>query len=212
MPGPDPKSLQPLDGFPQIAFLKNVVTRPNISVGDFSYYDDPDGPERFEQDNVLYHFDFLDDQLVIGKFVAIACGAQFIMNGANHVMDGFSTFPFNIFGKGWEDGFDPLTYQTQSRGDTQVGHDVWIGNNARILAGVTIGNGAIIGANAVVGSDVPAYAIVVGNPGKILRKRFDEKTIAELEKIAWWDWSIDKITRNLNAIRGNDLAALRCAA
>lgn len=212
MHGPDPRASHPLDGFPQTGFLKNLVTRPNITVGDFSYYDDPDGPENFEQNNVLYHFDFLGDRLVIGKFVAIARGAQFIMNGANHVMGGFSTFPFNIFGKGWEEGFDPSLYQTNSRGDTLIGNDVWIGNSARILAGVTVGNGAIIGANAMVGSDVPPYAIVVGNPGKVLRMRFDDETIAALQQICWWDWPVDKITRNLDAIRGNDLAALHGAA
>jgi len=198
-------------GFSQIVFLKNAVTRSNIEVGDYTYYDDPDGAERFEDRNVLYHFDFVGDRLVIGKFVAIAQGAQFIMNGANHLMSGFSTFPFNIFANGWEQGFDVEDYAAASRGDTQIGHDVWIGREARIMPGVTIGNGAIIGAHCVVASDVPAYSIVVGNPGKVLKSRFDDKTINKLDAIAWWDWSSDKIGRNLNAIRGGDLAALQDA-
>lgn len=211
MHGPDPSILHPMAGFPQIVFLKAVVTRPNIVVGDWSYYDDPDGAERFEDANVLYHFDFLGDRLVIGKFVAIARGAKFIMNGANHVMTGFSTYPFNIFGNGWEAGFDVETYKTGLRGDTVVGNDVWIGAEARILPGVTIGDGAIVGGSAVVASDVPPYAIVVGNPARIVRMRFDEATVAALLRIGWWDWDADKITRNLAAIRGADLAALESA-
>ncbi len=211
MHGPSPLALHPMEGVRQVVFLRQVVTRPNIEVGDYSYYDDPDGAEHFEERNVLYHYDFYGDRLVIGKFVAIAKGAQFIMNGANHQLDGFSTYPFSIFGKGWETGMDIGVFQRQSRGDTIVGNDIWIGREARILPGVTIGNGAIIGAYAVVASDVPAYAVVVGNPGKIVRMRFGADTVAALDDIAWWDWDAEKITRNLGAIRGNDLAALKAA-
>ena len=212
MHGPSPSTRHPMAGFPQIAFLKQVVTRENIVVGDYSYYDDPDGAEHFQERNVLYHFDFHGDRLVIGKFVAIAKDARFIMNGANHLMEGFSTYPFSIFGNGWEEGMDMSVFQRQSRGDTMVGNDVWIGREARIMPGVTIGNGAIIGAFSVVASDVPAYAVVVGNPGRVIKRRFDDETIATLEEIAWWDWDAEKLTRNLDAIRSNDLAALRAAA
>lgn len=212
MHGPSPATLHPMTGFPQIVFLRQVVNRATIEVGDYSYYDDPDGAEHFEERNVLYHYDFCGDRLVIGRFVAIAKGVQFIMNGANHFMDGFSTYPFSIFGNGWEKGMDMNAFQRQSRGDTTIGHDVWIGREARIMPGVTIGNGAVIGAGSVVASDVPAYAIAAGNPGKPIRKRFDDETIAALEEIAWWHWDAERITRNLGAIRGNDLAALRSAA
>ena len=82
MHGPAPSTLYPMAGFPRAVFLKNVVTRPTIEVGDYSYYDDPNGAERFEEKNVLYHYDFYGDRLRIGKFVAIAHGATFIMNGA----------------------------------------------------------------------------------------------------------------------------------
>jgi virginiamycin A acetyltransferase len=211
MHGPDPSTLHPMAGFPQIVFLRAVVTRANIRVGDYSYYDDPDGAERFQDSNVLYHYDFLGDRLIIGKFVAIGRGAKFIMNGANHMMGGFSTYPFNIFGHGWEAGFDVSTYLEAGRGDTVVGNDVWIGSEARIMPGVEIGDGAIIGACAVVAKDVPAYAIVAGNPARIIRMRFDDATVAALRHIAWWDWSAEKITRNLPAIRGADLAALEAA-
>ncbi len=212
MHGPAPSTLYPMAGFPRAVFLKNVITRPAIEVGDYSYYDDPNGAERFEENNVLYHYDFHGDRLLIGRFVAIAHGATFIMNGANHLMRGFSTYPFDIFGDGWEKGFDQQSYVEDSKGDTVVGNDVWIGGEARIMPGVTIGNGAIIAAHAVVASDIPAYAIAAGNPARVVRMRFDEETISELQRIAWWDWPVERITRNLNAIRGADITKLRDAS
>ncbi len=90
--GPSPETPYPMRGIKRLCFLKNFVTRPNILVGDYTYYDDPDGPENFER-NVLYHFDFLGDRLIIGKFCAVAAGAKFIMNGGNHFMAGFTPIP-----------------------------------------------------------------------------------------------------------------------
>ena len=211
MHGPAPSTLYPMAGFPRAVFLKNVVTRPTIEVGDYSYYDDPNGAERFEEKNVLYHYDFYGDRLRIGKFVAIAHGATFIMNGANHLMTGFSTYPFDIFGQGWEKDFDQNAYVAAGRGDTVVGNDVWIGREARIMPGVTIGDGAVIGAHSVVASDIPAYAIAVGNPARVVRRRFDDATVAALLDIAWWNWPAEKIARNLGAIRGADLDMLKAA-
>lgn len=176
-------------------------------VGDFSYYDDPAGAENFEDTNVLYHYPFSKEKLIIGKFCAIATGIKFIMSGANHKLDGFSTYPFFIFKRGWEEGFDfaSLPY----KGDTVVGNDVWIGYGATIMPGINIGNGAIIGSMAVVTKDVPPYAIVGGNPAKIIRTRFDEATIEELQAIRWWDWSIEKISQNIGIITGNDMKILK---
>jgi len=208
MQGPSPDTLYPLPDFPRAVFLKNVITRPNIEVGDYSYYDDPDGAERFEERNVLHHFEFYGDRLIIGRFVAIATGTRFIMNGANHAMGGFSTYPFNIFQGGWEEGFDVNTWLGQSRGDTVVGNDVWLGMESLIMPGVKIGDGAIVAARSTVVSDVPPYAIVGGNPARVVRMRFDEATVAKLLDIAWWHWPTDKITRNLDRIRGGDLTAL----
>ena len=125
MTGPDPRTRHPMEGFPQVAFLRNVITRPNIIVGDYTYYDDPDGVERFEQ-NVLYHFPFVGDKLIIGKFCALAKDVKFVMNGANHLMSGFSTYPFQIFGNGWERVMPPMDAFPR-KGDTIVGNDVWIG-------------------------------------------------------------------------------------
>ncbi len=212
MHGPQPSTLYPLAGFPRAVFLKNVITRPNIEVGDFTYYDDPDGAERFEERNVLHHFDFNGDRLVIGRFCALAAGTTFFMNGANHAMGGFSTYPFNIFGGGWEKGFDPKTWSDQHRGDTVVGSDVWIGTETLVMPGVNIGHGAIIAARSVVTSDVPDYAIVGGNPAKIIRMRFDQATIDRLVAIAWWDWPVEHISAHLDAIRGADLEALEAIA
>ena len=211
MHGPDPMNPHPMPGFPRVCFLKPCITRSNIEVGDYTYYDDPDAPEQFEDINVLYHYDFTGDRLVIGKYCALATGVRFIMNGANHALGGVTTYPFQIFGSGWEAGFDPASLDTGYRGDTVVGHDVWIGTQAVIMPGVKIGHGAIIGSYSVVTKDVAPYAIVAGNPAEMRKMRFDDATIANLLDIAWWDWPPDKVTRHLDALRSGDVAALRAA-
>lgn len=206
MNGPDPNDKEPMKGFPQVGFLKNFVSSPNILVGDYTYYDDPDGPENFEA-NVLYHFPFVGDKLIIGKFCAIARGVKFIMNGANHKISGFSTYPFYIFGQGWEDS-SPGEGEEPFKGDTVVGNDVWIGYEATIMPGVSIGHGAIVASKSVVASDVPPYSIVAGNPARIIRYRFDAATIEQLLSVSWWDWDAKTITDHLDVIVNNDLAAL----
>lgn len=206
MYGPDPANPHPMEGFPQVCFIKNTVKNPNIIIGDFTYYDDPEDSENFER-NVLYHFSFIGDKLIMGKFCAIARGVQFIMNGANHSMAGFSTFPFYIFGNGWETA-QPQAGDLPYKGDTVIGNDVWMGYQALIMPGVKIGNGAIISSRSVVTSDVPAYSIVGGNPARVIRQRFTDETISRLEKLAWWDWPVEKITQNLPAIISADLEAL----
>lgn len=212
MTGPDPTTLHPLAATNQLVFLKPLAAgRANVVVGDYSYYDDPDGAEDFFDRNVRYHFDFVGDRLLIGPFCAIGRGVQIIMNGATHAMGGFSTFPFNIFGNGWEVGFDPDTWSAENRGDTVIGPDVWIGTEAMILPGVHIGAGAIIAARAVVTADVPPYAVVGGNPARVLRHRFDADTVARLLAVAWWDWPRDRLARNLDAVRGADIARLEAA-
>ncbi|WP_428699578.1 CatB-related O-acetyltransferase [Stappia sp.] len=208
MHGPDPSTRHPLAGEAHTVFLNTVITRTNIEVGDYSYYHDPDHAAEFEDRNVLYHFDFIGDRLRIGRFCALATDVRFIMNGANHPMDGFSTYPFAIFAEGWEKGFDMAELVSAHRGDTLVGNDVWIGRGATIMPGITICDGAVIGAGAVVASDVPPFAIVAGNPARVVRMRFDEATIDALLEIAWWNWPAEKIARNLAAIRGADLDKL----
>ena len=210
MNGPDPREPHPMAGFPQVCFLKNTVRNPNIVVGDYSYYDDPEDSDNFER-NVLYHYPFIGDKLVIGKFCALARGCRFIMNGANHKLSGLSTYPFQIFGQGWEKVMptpDALPY----KGDTVVGHDVWIGYDALVMPGVQIGHGAIVSARAVVVQDVPPYTVVGGNPARVVKTRFAPDVVAELLAIAWWDWPVEKITRHLAVIVAGDVAALRTCA
>jgi virginiamycin A acetyltransferase len=210
MHGPAPTDPYPMKGFPQVGFLQPLVNNPNILIGDYTYYDDPAGPEHFEQKCVLYHFPFIGDKLIIGKFCALARGVRFIMNGANHKLSGFSTYPFNIFGQGWE-GIAPQPGELPYKGDTVVGNDVWLGYEALIMPGVRIGDGAIVAARAVVTAEVPPYAIVGGNPAKVIKHRFPAEVVAELLALRWWDWPVAKITRNLPAIVGADLETLRQA-
>jgi len=212
MTGPDASTLHPLPHHRKLVFLKNLVTRPTIEVGDYTYYDDLDDPANFER-NVLYHFDFIGDRLIIGNFCALASGVKFIMNGGNHETSPVSTYPFAIFGGGWETAMQGQTVAEKypSKGDTVVGHDVWIGHEATIMPGVHIGNGAVVATKAVVTRNVPAYAIVAGNPAQVVRFRFDEDTIAHLEKLAWWHWPAEKITRNLALLGAADVAALEQA-
>ena len=212
MDGPNPAIKHPMPLHTRVGFLKPLIDADNIEIGDFTYYDNPEGPDRFVEQCVLHHYPFIGDRLIIGKFCAIAEGARFIMNGANHAMSGFSTYPFNIFGHGWEKGFDPDTWAREVRGDTIIGNDVWIGMEAIILPGIKIGDGSIIAARSVVSHHVPPYSIVAGNPGKVVKARFDAGTTRRLLAIAWWNWPVDKITRNLNAIRGADIAKLEAAA
>lgn len=209
MNGPDPMDPHPMKAAPRVGFLKPLVKAENVEIGEYTYYDDPDGPEHFyEKKCVLYHYPFVGDWLRIGRFCALARGVRFIMNGANHAMGGFSTYPFNIFGAGWEQGFDPADWAKENRGDTIVEHDVWIGADATVMPGVRIGSGAIVATASVVVSDVTPYTVVGGNPAQLIKRRFDEATVKRLLEIAWWNWPPEKITRNLDALRRSDLTLL----
>jgi virginiamycin A acetyltransferase len=205
MLGPDKDIKFPLENYERLCFLKNIITNPNIIVGEYTYYDDFDDVSNFEK-NVKYLFDFTGDKLVIGKFCMIASGVTFIMNGANHLTDAISTYPFAVFGKGWEHAMDGKAYP--NKGDTIIGNDVWIGYNASIMAGVTIGDGAIIATKSVVTKDVEPYTIVGGNPAREIKKRFPDDIIQRLLKIKWWDWNIEKITKNLQHLTNTNLDIL----
>lgn len=201
---PSASTLFPIKGVKRTAYLKNLIRNPKIIVGDYTYYDDPEDLGNFER-NVLYFFDWSEENLIIGKFCQIATGVRFIMNGANHAMGGFSTYPFKAFGGIWAEK-DPMI--TQNKGDTVIGNDVWVGNNVTFMQGVRVGDGAIIGTNSLVTKDVPAYTIVGGNPARQIRARFDDDTIAFLIKLRWWDWPIEKITDNIEALATGDRQAL----
>ncbi len=202
---PNPNTLYPLFPDQNLCFLKNLVKNPRIVVGDFTYYDDFDNPENFEK-NVLYHFDFIGDKLIIGKFCAIASHVKFMMNGGNHHLSHFTTYPFTIFGQGWQQA---TTEAWPHKGDTQIGNDVWLGYNAVIMPGITIGDGAVIAAHSVVTKDVEPYSIVGGNPAKFIRKRFDEEIINLLLKLQWWHWSVEKITQHLPTLCSHNLQSLK---
>lgn len=207
MYGPNPESIYPNEKIKQVCFIKNIIKNPNIIVGDYTYYDDKDGAEKFE-DHVTHHYDFIGDKLIIGKFCAIGKGVEFIMNGANHQMNAVTTYPFNIMGNGWEKV--PISLNDLPiKGDSIIGNDVWIGQNVTVMPGIKIGNGAIIGASAVVTKDIPAYHIAGGNPIKIIRKRFDDELIDYLQKLNWWDWAPEKITANLEILLSSDLERIK---
>jgi len=179
-----------------------VVKNPNIIVGDYTYYDDFENVENFEK-NVKYLFDFVGDKLRIGKFCMIASDVKFIMNGANHLTNSLTTYPFAIFGKGWENAMEEKTYP--QKGDITIGNDVWIGYNATVMAGVSIGDGAIIAANSTVIKDVEPYSMVGGNPAKEIKKRFSKELITKLLALQWWNWDIEKITRNIKNLTDTDI-------
>ncbi|MFE9581241.1 CatB-related O-acetyltransferase [Nocardia sp. NPDC006044] len=196
-------------GQPRVVLLKPLLTSPLIEVGEFSYYDDPDDATAFETRNVLYHYG--PEKLIIGKFCALGTGTRFIMNGANHRMDGPSTFPFPTMGGSWTEHFDLLT-DLPNRGDTVVGNDVWFGNGVTVMPGVRIGHGAIISTGSVVTADVPDYGIVGGNPARLIRTRFDADDIARLLAIAWWNWPLEHLTAHLRTIMAGNITALESAA
>lgn len=200
-----PDLLRPLPHAPSIVFLKPLLeNEPKMSAGDYSYFHSFDDPEDFRS-NVKYAFDFIDDRLEIGKFCSIAHGASFVLNGGNHFADRLSTFPFPIFGETFG-APDPGPWP--NKGGITIGHDVWIGWDATILPGVTVGHGAIIAAKAVVASDVPPYAIVAGNPGRVIKYRLPEADIAAMLDLAWWDRPVERIATASNALMQADIQAL----
>ncbi|MCP3940099.1 MAG: CatB-related O-acetyltransferase [Desulfobacteraceae bacterium] len=205
---PDPQVKHPLPNFDRVCFIKNTVKNPNIEIGDYTYFDDPFDSKDFER-NVLYHYDFVGDKLKIGKFCAISTGVKFIMNGANHKMDSFSTFPFAIFGADWGEKLKNQEIGAPSKGDTIIGNDVWLGYDSVIMPGVNIGDGAIIASKSVVVSDVPPFSVYGGNPAKLIKKRFDQETIDLLEKINWWNWPYELLTEHLLSVYNNDLSRMK---
>lgn len=191
-------------------YLKNVITNPNIIVGDFTMYNDfYNDPKDFQKNNVLYHYPYVNnDKLIIGKFCSIACNAKFIFNSANHTLNSLSTYPFPIFPEEWDNTMK-ITEAWDNKGDIVIGNDVWIGYEAVIMSGVHIGDGAIIGTRALVTKDVPPYAIVGGVSAKLIRKRFENSVIEDLLKIKWWNWDTEKISKKLHDIRSGNIEEMK---
>ncbi len=194
---PDPTVVHPVAGQPRVVFLRPLVEHPAVEVGEYTYYDHPTRAEHFAEDAVLYAFG--SERLIIGRFCAIAAGVRFLLPGANHADCGPSTYPFGIFGAPWDTTMDLVT-SAPSRGDTVVGHDVWLGYEALVLPGVTVGHGSIVAAASVVAADVPPYSVVAGNPARIVRHRFDSADVDRLLRAAWWHWPAQLLTTHARTI------------
>lgn len=184
---PNPNAIFPNE-YKTSCFIKNVITAPNIFVGDYTYYDDSDNPTEFEKRNVLFNYPEFGDKLIIGKFCAIASGTKFIMGSANHRISSVTTYPFHVFGGAWSERTPSHLSQLPLKGDIVIGNDVWIGRESVIMPGVTIGDGAIVAAYSVVTKDVPPYGVVGGNPATLLKRRFDDELIKLLLRLKWWDF------------------------
>ncbi|MHC6202299.1 CatB-related O-acetyltransferase [Breznakiellaceae bacterium SP9] len=204
-PLPNPDTVFPVPNIQTVTYVKPTIRNPNIIVGDFTYYSGVD----FER-QVTHHYPaYYGDKLIIGKFCQIAAGVEFIGNGANHQMACVSTFPFYIF-EGWNESIPPLD-KMPVKGDTVIGNDVWIGQNATILPGVRIGDGVIIGTRSVVGSDVEPYSIIAGNPARCIRKRFDDELIAHLLRLKWWEKPIEEIIKLIPLLHNNNIEQVKAA-
>lgn len=198
--------IYPRNGDTQTVYLNAVVKDPSIVVGDYTIYNDfISDPRQFEQNNVLYHYPINHERLIIGKFCSIACGVKFLFNCANHTLKSLSTYTFSLFYEDWELEKSNVASAWDNKGDIVIGNDVWIGFEAVILAGVKIGDGAIIGTRAVVTKDVPPYSIVCGIPAKVIRKRYSPDIIEQLLSLRWWDWTKDRIKRNLPFIMAGNI-------
>lgn len=206
---PNSKIIYPRSNDFQTVYLKNVITKENIEVGNYTIYNDfENDPRHFEINNVLYHYPVNNDKLIIGKFCSIACKAKFLMTSGNHTMKSLSTYTFPIFGEEWDETLSPKD-AWDNKGDIVIGNDVWIGYDAIIMSGVKIGDGAIIGTRAVVTKDVPPYTIVGGIPARVIKKRFSTDVISKLMRIKWWDWSYEEIQKNIPYIQSGNIDAIR---
>ncbi|WP_279362441.1 CatB-related O-acetyltransferase [Xanthomonas sacchari] len=173
-----------------------VSNDPRITVGRFTY-----GEARFKVWTEA-------ERIQIGAFCSIAEGV-IIFGGGEHRSDWITTYPLRIAFGSPGAGQDGLPH---TKGPTIIGNDVWIGHGAMVLSGVTVGDGACIGAGAVVSKDVPPYAIVAGNPARLVRMRFDAQSVARLLEIRWWDWPIEKIRAFESLLSDSDISAFIEAA
>ncbi|MCC0694977.1 MULTISPECIES: CatB-related O-acetyltransferase [unclassified Clostridioides] len=206
---PNSDKIYPRSNDYQTIYLKNVITRDNIKVGDYTIYNDfYNDPRDFEKNNVLYQYPINNDKLIIGKFCSIACNVKFLMTSGNHTVKSLSTYTFPIFYEEWDLDINHITDAWDNKGDIVIGNDVWIGYDAVIMPGVKIGDGAIIGTRAVVTNNVPPYSIVGGIPAKIIKKRFNDDIISKLLKIKWWDWSYEKIQSSIQHIQSGAIDRL----
>jgi len=205
----DSNKIYPRTGDQETVYLKSVITKPNIKVGEYTMYNDfVSDPTLFENNNVLYHYPVNNDKLIIGKYCSIACGAKFMFTSGNHKMSSLSTYPFPLFFEEWDLERNEVTEAWDNKGDIIIGNDVWIGYEAVIMQGVHIGDGAIIAARALVTKDVAPYTIAGGVPARAIRTRFPEETVKKLMKIQWWNWDEAIIQKNLSHIATGNIDGL----
>lgn len=171
--------------------LKEQIKKFGWSIGDHTY-----GVPKFHETGMA--------KFSIGKYCSLADGLKIALG--NHRTDTFTTYPFKALGRFWQN-VPPDTEDHHTKGDVTIGSDVWIGTDVFIGSGVTIGSGAVIGAKSVIARDVPPYAIVAGNPGRILRYRFEPDRIAELLRLAWWDLDDDAVDALLPQLMATDAEA-----
>ena len=205
---PDPNRVFPNE-YKTSCFIKNVITAPNITVGDYTYYDDAADPAGFEQNNELFNYPEFGDSLVIGKFCQIASGTKFIMGSANHRLCSVTTYPFNVFGGAWTENTPPHMNQLPRKGDIIIGNDVWIGRESVIMPGIKVGDGAIIAAYSVVVKDIPAYTVYGGNPARFIKARFDDELTDMLLRFRWWDLAPEQLVDILPLLCDPDLAKVK---
>ncbi|UPQ89157.1 CatB-related O-acetyltransferase [Vibrio sinaloensis] len=201
----------PIDGIKNTVFLKPLIARSNVKnvhAGDYSYFSDFEDPTDFLNKNVLYNFGLSGSSLFIGKFCALASGVRFIMPDANHSISGVTTFPFAIFGQKWRNALPLSCYPFKQYKDTVIGNDVWLGYDVTVMPGVTIGDGSIVGSKSVVAIDIPPYSVAVGNPAKVVKRRFDEKERDALLKLSWWDWEVSIIEQAIPTLVEGDISGL----
>lgn len=205
---PNPNDLFPTN-HKTICYIKNVVTAPNISIGDYTYYDDDTNPADFEKNNILFNWPEFGDKLIIGKFCAFATNVKFIMGPANHRITSLSTYPFAVFGEAWAKDIPAHLEQLPRKGDIVVGNDVWIGRESIVMPGVKIGDGAIIAAFSVVVKDVLPYTIVGGNPATYIKTRFDDELISLLSKLQWWNFNQKALAAFIPILCNPDLETVK---
>jgi len=207
---PDARARHPLvfpDGtcHSQMVNLAVAIDHPNWRIGRNAYANDFDPPADWAARLAPYLYPGAPETLTIGPLCQIAHGARFITASANHPMQGISTYPFPVF--------DPETlphYRDSFTGlpDTTIGPDCWIGHGALVLPGARLGAGVIVGAGAVVSGEVPPYAVVAGNPGRVVRFRFSSAVCRRLLDLAWWDWPDERLAAALPHLGSGDVEAL----
>jgi len=211
---PAPDTLHPVllpDGsvHEPTVFLQPAIDHPNITVGRYAYYSPLAPVADVAAELAPYLYPGCPERLEIGAFVQVAHGVRFITASANHPRRGITTYPFRIFDMA---SAGKYLEENAATGDTVIGPDVWLGFGAMVLPGVRIGAGAIVAAGAVVGAEVPPYAIVAGNPARVVRMRFPPDAVERLLALAWWDWPVEAIRAALPALEAADVGALAALA